>query len=76
MAGLSDKAGRERGRMSVDYTIVSRPDYVSLACPHCKEDLRINFSEVDFNTDYWGDGAWVTCPYCEQKIELGNYEYE
>lgn len=46
-------------------------------CPHCGEkDIEVNFSEVEYNTDYWGDGAVVTCPHCGKEIELGDYEYD
>mgnify|MGYP005952813765 CR=1 FL=1 len=63
--------------MGVDYTILSKPSSIKFDCPHCgEEDIEVNFSEVDFNTDYWGDGAVVTCPHCEKEVELGDYEYD
>ena len=42
----------------VNYTIISRPSYITFECPFCHEEVEVNFDEVDFNTDYWGDGAW------------------
>ena len=63
--------------MSVDYTIVSVPKYIRFDCPHChEENLEVEFDNVDFKTDYWGDGAWVDCPECGEEIELGDYEYD
>lgn len=62
--------------MSVDYTIVSKPAYVQFECPYCHEDIEVAFENVDYKTDYWGDGAWVDCPYCEKEVELDNYEYD
>lgn len=47
----------------VDYTIVSAPAYVNFICPHCFNDVEIPFSDVDFKTDYWGDGAYCNCPF-------------
>lgn len=62
---------------SVDYIIVSKPDYIQFDCPHCKEEsLEVPFCEVNYKTDYWGDGAWVTCPHCYNEVELDNYEYD
>ena len=63
--------------MGIDYTIVSKPDYITFDCPHCKEeDIHVDFSDVDFKTDYWGDGAFVNCPNCGKEVELDNYDYD
>ncbi len=32
--------------------------------------------DVTYNTDYWGDGGYCTCPECEKEIELDGYEYD
>lgn len=61
--------------MGIDYVIVSKPSYIMFECPHCHEDVEVSFKEVDYNTDYWGDGAWVDCPKCAKEVELDNYEY-
>lgn len=62
--------------MKTDYTIVSKPDYIEVKCPHCSENVRIPFDQVDFESDYWDDGGRCTCPECEKDIELGDYEYD
>ena len=36
----------------VNYTIISKPSYITLACPFCHEDVEVRFEEVDFKTDY------------------------
>ena len=60
----------------VNYTIISEPSYITFECPFCHEEVEVNFEEVDFNTDYWGDGAWCDCPKCGEKVELDDYEYD
>lgn len=60
----------------VNYTIISRPSYITFECPFCHEEIEVNFDEVDFNTDYWGDGAWCDCPECGEEVELDDYEYD
>lgn len=61
---------------AIDYTIISKPSYIRFECPHCEEEVEVGFKEVDFKTDYWGDGAWVNCPECGREVELDNYEYD
>lgn len=62
--------------MCVDYTIVSKPSKILFECPHCREYVDVDFEDVDYKTDYWGDGAWCTCPECDKEVELGDYEYD
>ena len=37
----------------VNYTIISRPSYITFECPFCHEEVEVNFEEFDFKTDYW-----------------------
>lgn len=63
--------------MGVDYAIISKSSYITFNCPCCgEEDVEVKFSEVNYNTDYWGDGAFVDCPNCGKEVELYRYEYE
>lgn len=62
--------------MSVKYVINSKPASVGFECPYCHEDVEVAFRDVDYNTDYWGDGAWCDCPECGKEVELGDYEYD
>lgn len=64
------------GNMGINYTIISKPAYIQFECPHCHEDVEIPFGEVDYKTDYWGDGAWCDCPNCGEEVVLDNYEYD
>lgn len=65
-----------KNKEPASYTIISKPSYIRLDCPHCKEDIELPFDAVDFKTDYWGDGAWCDCPECGKEIELGDWEYD
>lgn len=60
----------------IDYTIVSKPAFVNFMCPHCFNIVEIPFSDVDFKTDYWSDGAYCNCPLCDKEVELGYYGYD
>ena len=62
--------------MATNYIIVSKPDYIAFTCPHCHDEVETPFSDVDYKTDYWGDGAWCDCPSCEKEVELDEYEYD
>lgn len=46
---------------AVGYTIISKPDYIKLRCPHCESDMA-----VDFVGDNWSDGGYCDCPNCEK----------
>lgn len=54
----------------IDYTIVSAPDFVNFICPCCFNDVEVPFSDVDFKTGYWSDGAYCNCPLCGKEVEL------
>ena len=58
------------------FTIISRPSYITFECPYCELEVEVPFKDVDFNTEYWGDGAWADCPLCKKMVELGDFEYD
>ena len=60
----------------IDYTIVSAPAFVNFICPCCFNDVEGPFSDVDFKTDYWSDGAYCNCPLCGKEVELGDFDYD
>lgn len=62
--------------MRIGYTIISRPSYIIFRCPNCKKDVKVQFRLVEYNTEYWDDGASCTCPECGKEVELGSYEYD
>ena len=61
---------------ATEYTIISKPAYIIFKCPHCREEVEVDFLDVDFETDYWGDGAWCDCPECGVEVELGDFDYD
>ena len=62
--------------MGTCYTIISRPHHIQFECPHCGNDVEVPFRDVDYNTDYWGDGASCICPACDEEVELDEFEYD
>lgn len=60
----------------IDYTIVSAPASVNFICPLCFNDVEVPFSDVDFKTDCWSDGAYCNCPLCGKEVELGDFDYD
>lgn len=61
--------------MGTRYMIISKPAYIRFQCPHCKQYVEILFQDADYNTEYWGDGAFCTCPACDKDVELDEFEY-
>lgn len=66
----------EEKAIEVDYTIVSAPSYIVFECPYCHEKAKVPFKDVDYNTDYWGDGGWAECSKCGLTVALGDWEYD
>jgi hypothetical protein len=60
----------------IDFHINVKPVSINFECPHCHLDAEIQWNELCV-PEYWGDdwGA-VLCPYCEQEVELGDYDYD
>lgn len=59
----------------VDFTIVSRPSAIVLECPHCGDDIEVEWGDVphDDGWEYFGD---IKCPDCGETIQLGNWIYD
>lgn len=64
------------GKDGVFATITSRPYSVIFTCPHCHERVEVLFADVDFNTDYWYDGAYSDCPECGKEVEISDFDYD
>lgn len=60
----------------VDFHISVKPVSIELECPFCHDEIIIRWKDI-IPPDYWGD-KWddVNCPYCNQVIELGYYDYD
>lgn len=60
----------------VDYTIISKPFYIAFECQFCHEEVKVNFDEADFNTDYWGGSAWCDCPECGRLMGVADEDID
>lgn len=52
-----------------EYTIFSKPDFIKFNYPYCNEDVVTDHSNIDYDTDYWGDGGWVDCRIARRKLD-------
>ena len=61
-------------------TIIQRPVEVNFECPHCHEDIEIEYCIfTDFiGTNNPGDweGSILDCPRCEKEIEIDEVEWD
>lgn len=58
------------------FRIVSAPVKIAFECPHCGEEVEINWKDVDY-PECWSD-RWtpVDCPECGKSVELGEWDYD
>lgn len=61
-------------------TIIQHPVEVNFECPHCHEDIEIEyFIFTDFiginNPGDW-EGSILDCPRCEKEIEIDEVEWD
>ena len=40
---------------------------MTLECPYCEKDFQVDFDE---SKDYSDSNYTITCPFCEEVIEL------
>ena len=59
-----------------DFTIVSKPAWITFVCPHCGDGAEVPWRNVT-EPESWGDG-WgeVECNICGEMVELGDYDYD
>ena len=75
MIGAND--GRNHTQIKpADFHISVKPVSIELECPFCHEEIAIKWKDI-IPPEYWCD-KWddVNCPYCDQPIELGDYDYD
>lgn len=67
-------------RLIADVTIISKPVEVKIDCPHCENEIRVDY---EMFVDYMGveyPGDWerqmVECPECEKEIEIEDVEWD
>lgn len=63
-------------RYPTDFRIVSAPVEIAFKCPHCGEETKIPWRDVDV-PECWSD-LWpsVECPECGKSVALGEWEYD
>lgn len=53
-----------------------KPVSITFVCPHCGEEVKIPWKNLDA-PEYWGDDwGCVDCPECGGTVELGDHEYD
>lgn len=61
----------------VDITVIQSPVAVEFECPHCEEDINIDFVEFEGMAGEPCDWCYtkIECPKCEKKIQIDNVEW-
>ena len=64
----------------IDITVISAPSYIASECPHCGEEILINYSEfLDMMTHYyyedWVDET-IECPECGKEVVIRSVEWD
>lgn len=61
----------------INFTIVSKPDHISLTCPFCSDEIEIPFDDVPKKGDSWEfHGLTIECPNCKEEVTLGDWDYD
>ena len=64
----------------VGITIVQVPQYVMYECPHCGNEIEVDFDdfEDDRAGDYWPEwvGDTVICDECGEEFQIENVEVD
>ena len=60
----------------VDFHIDTKPVSISFFCSKCKDIVTVPWGAVDVPECWSDDWGYVECPYCEQEVKLGDYEYD
>jgi sarcosine oxidase delta subunit len=59
-----------------DFRIISKPVAISFECPFCEEDVELSWAKLnppECWCDEWED---VKCPFCGERVSLGDYTYD
>ena len=64
--------------MKIDVTVNQKPVSVSFDCPHCEEEIEIEYQ--DFSNELGEPCDWeyskVKCPKCGKTTEIGSVEWD
>ena len=60
----------------IEITVISAPSYITSECPHCHEEIHIDYKDfLDMMTHYyyedWIDEV-IECPECGKEVEIGS----
>ena len=64
----------------IDIIVISRPSYITSECPHCGEEINIDYNDfLDMMTyEYYED--WVDevieYPECRKEVKIGSVELD
>ena len=58
----------------VGFYINRRPVSISFTCPHCHLNAEICWTDLCVPDSWSDDWGAVLCPYCENEVELGEYD--
>ena len=73
---MTEKEYIDEIRTRTRFSIISAPKYIEFNCPYCKQDIRIDFADVDAPecwSDSWGE---IECPECKNDVYLGEWDYD
>lgn len=64
----------------IDITVISAPSYITSECPHCGEEIHIDYKDfTDMMVhDYWEDWTdeTIKCPECGKEVTIGSIEWD
>lgn len=62
-------------RLKTDLEVICEPTWVKMCCPHCDEEIEIDYDEFTRSMigEYWCDweGELITCEHCDEIFEIG-----
>ena len=59
-----------------DFVIKTRPYAIEFECPHCEQEVIVDWRDLDV-PEYWGDNWGETeCPRCGKTVSLGDYDMD
>lgn len=59
-----------------DFTILSEPKDITFECPHCEQQVTVDFRKVDEPGSWSDDRGAVECPHCGEEVHLGDWSYD
>ena len=64
-------------RKGVDITIIQAPVSVEFTCPHCEEEIDIDFVEFGHSlSSLLYDSVDFKCPSCEKELSVNSAELD